>query len=74
MQKNRNIYISCKIMENVCSASTTKEFPGSDPAKIRVLYLTNSALPVEADGITWSPLTWSMHVELKKTQTSGFRC
>lgn len=44
-------------MENVCSASTTKEFPGSDPAKIRVLYLTNSALPVEADGITWSPLT-----------------
>lgn len=57
MQKNRNIYISCKIMENVCSASTTKEFPGSDPAKICVPYLKNSALHVESDAITWSPLT-----------------
>lgn len=50
-------------MENVCSASTTKEFCGSDPAEICVPYFTNSALPVEEDRITWSALTWSMHVE-----------
>lgn len=44
-------------MENVCSVSTTKEFPGSDPAEIPVPYCPNSALPVEADVISRSALS-----------------
>lgn len=48
--KTRNIYISCKIMENVCSASTAKEFCGSDPAKNSYLVLQTHRCPVKHTG------------------------
>lgn len=59
--QNRNIYVSCQSRGNVCSASPTEEFCGSGPAKIHfVPHFPSSALPGEADRITWSASAWGM--------------
>jgi len=59
-------------MENVCCSSTTKEFCGFDPDKTCAIYFINSALPVEADRITWSALTWKHACSIKNPNPLDF--